>query len=259
MGRVRCISSWSMAGEAGIHFDDASAPPGMRIYAVGDIHGRFDLLSEMHRQIMEEIGRDRPGDWRLIFLGDYVDRGPDTRRVLDLLSHATQADPRVIAIAGNHDLGMLDFLSQPRADSLFANNGGEATARSYGVALRFYPEEALLQGWDELRRSIPEEHLTFLRGLRPSVCFGDLFFCHAGIRPGVPLEEQEDTDLIWIRERFLHHAGLHPKLIVHGHTPHDRPEILPNRVNLDTGAFHTGRLTAMMFEGRTKRLLEAAL
>lgn len=248
-----------MAGEAGIHFGDASAPPGMRIYAVGDIHGRFDLLSEMQGRIMEEIGRDRPGDWRIIYLGDYVDRGPDTRGVLDLLSRTVRDDPRVIAIAGNHDLGLLDFLSQPRADSLFANNGGEATARSYGVALRFYPEEVLLRGWDDLCRAIPEEHLRFLHGLKLSACFGDLFFCHAGIRPGVPLEEQEDADLVWIRERFRHYAGLHPKLIVHGHTPHERPEILPNRVNLDIGAFYTGRLAAMMFEGRTKRLLETAL
>jgi serine/threonine protein phosphatase 1 len=242
--------------EAGIHFDDAAAPEGMRIYAVGDVHGRFDLMSEMHRCIMAEILADRPEDWRIIYLGDYVDRGPASRQVLEFLRRSRETDPRVIALAGNHDLGFAAFLEQPRAEGLFPNNGGEATARSYGVELSFTPREALLRGHAALLEAMPREHIAFLHRLKLSVSFGDLFFSHAGIRPGIPLEEQSGEDLVWIRERFRHYEGLHPKLIIHGHTPQRAPEIMPNRVNLDTGAYFTGRLTAMMFEGKRKRLLE---
>lgn len=247
-----------MADDNGIRFEDASTPHGLRIYAVGDIHGCHDLMAEMHRQIMADIMKERPEDWRIVYLGDYVDRGPSSRQVLEFLSRSTEADPRIVTLAGNHDIGFLDFLEEPQAESLFANNGGETTALSYGVELKLYPREALLKSHAALVEAVPKEHLRFLRGLRLSAAFGDLFFCHAGIRPGVPLEEQSAEDLVWIRQRFHFHLGLHPKLIIHGHTPVPVPEILPNRVNLDTGAFHTGRLTAMMFEGKTKRLLQVS-
>jgi len=244
-----------MAGE-GIHFDEAAAPAGMRIYAVGDIHGRHDLMAEMHRRIMAEIMDERPADWRIIYLGDYVDRGPASCQVLEFLCRTSKADPHVLCLAGNHDLGFLAFLEQPRPEGLFANNGGEATALSYGVKLDLYPPEALMRSHAALKEAIPTEHLDFLRNLKLSISFGDLFFCHAGIRPGVPLDAQAAEDLVWIRERFRHNLTLHPKLVVHGHTPVSEPEIMPNRVNLDTGAWHTGRLTAMMFEEKRKRLLE---
>jgi len=240
----------------GIHFDEAATPAGMRIYAVGDIHGRHDLMAEMHRRIVAEIMDERPADWRIIYLGDYIDRGPASCQVLEFLSRTSEADPRVLCLAGNHDLGFLAFLAQPRPEGLFANNGGDATARSYGVELDFHPREALLRGHAALMKAMPKEHLDFLHGLKLSVSFGDFFFCHAGIRPGVPLDAQTAEDLIWIRERFRHDPTLHPKLVVHGHTPVSEPEVMPNRVNLDTGAWHTGRLTAMMFEGKRKRLLE---
>ncbi|WP_011579717.1 MULTISPECIES: metallophosphoesterase [Chelativorans] len=242
----------------GTHFDVAQTPPGMRIYAVGDIHGRHDLMAEMHRRIMAEIIEEKPADWRIIYLGDYVDRGPASRQVLELLSRSIKADSRVMALAGNHDLGFLAFLAQPRAQGLFANNGGDATARSYGVELSFTSREALLRGHAALMEAMPQEHLDCLQGLKLSASFGDFFFCHAGIRPGVPLDAQSAEDLIWIRERFRHDPTLHPKIVVHGHTPMPEPEIMPNRVNLDTGAWYSGRLTAMMFEGSRKRLLEVA-
>jgi serine/threonine protein phosphatase 1 len=178
--------------------------------------------------------------------------------VLELLSRSIKADSRVMALAGNHDLGFLAFLAQPRAQGLFANNGGDATARSYGVELSFTSREALLRGHAALMEAMPQEHLDCLQGLKLSASFGDFFFCHAGIRPGVPLDAQSAEDLIWIRERFRHDPTLHPKIVVHGHTPMPEPEIMPNRVNLDTGAWYSGRLTAMMFEGSRKRLLEVA-
>ncbi len=256
MGRARCISLWSMAVEPGIHFSEAATPPGMRIYAVGDIHGRYDLLTEMHRRIMAEILRDRPDDWRIIYLGDYIDRGPASRQVLNFLSGSIATEPRVMAIAGNHDIGFLAFLDQPQASGIFANYGGDATARSYGVDIDFSSREGLMRGHAELVKAVPEEHKHLLHTLKLSVTLGDFFFSHAGIRPGVPLEEQSSGDLVWIRECFRDYRELHPKLIVHGHTPVPAPEIMPNRVNLDTGAYYTGRLTGMMFEGKQKRLME---
>lgn len=240
----------------GIHFEQAAAPEGMRLYAVGDVHGCHELMSRMHRRIMAEIMHDRPADWRIIYLGDYVDRGPATRQVLDFLCHAARSEPRILALAGNHDIGLLDFLAAPAADGLFANNGGATTARSYGVDLQFSHDDALVRGHAALQAAIPDAHLAFLRGLKLSVSFGDFFFCHAGIRPGVPLDAQTPEDLVWIRETFHRHEGLRPKVIVHGHTPVPAPEIRPNRVNLDTGAFYSGRLSALMVEGQRKRLLQ---
>lgn len=240
----------------GVHFLDACAPEGMRLYAVGDIHGRRDLLLAMHRRIMEEILRDQPADWRIIYLGDYEDRGPDSRGVIDFLSKICAEDERAIALAGNHDVGFLDFLKFPDIDGVFANNGGEETARSYGVRLDLSSRRAAAAGHAALVAAVPAGHVDFLAGLPLSVTFGDFFFCHAGIRPGVALEKQDPEDLVWIRSVFHNHAGLHPKVIVHGHTPVEEAEIMPNRVNLDTGAWFSGRLTALAVDGKDKRLIE---
>lgn len=245
-----------MATERGIGLAEAAAPDGMRIYAVGDVHGCYDLLARMHEQIVNEVERDRPDDWRVIYLGDCVDRGPQSRQVLEFLSSAVESDPRVIALAGNHDRGMLSFLRMPRRDSIFAGYGGDATARSYGVELAYESHEAFVASAARLAEAIPEKHRRFLKGLGWSASFGDLFFCHAGIRPGVPLDRQSREDLIWIRDEFLEYPGLHPKLIVHGHTPHSAPQVLTNRVNLDTGAFRTGILSGMKFEGAGKALVQ---
>lgn len=192
---------------AGISTRDAATPDGMRLYAIGDVHGRFDLLQQMHQLIAVEIMRDQPQDWRVIHLGDYVDRGPQSAQVLDLLAKLVARDPRYIALMGNHDEGMLEFLTDPTAEGarIFLNYGGVETAASYGVAL----------------------------------------------------DAQDPYDLIWIRRAFLDHAGLFEKVVVHGHTPHDQPQLLPNRINIDTMAFSTGRLTALVMDGREKRFLVA--
>lgn len=241
---------------AGVHCRDARAPEGMRLYAIGDVHGRFDLMTAMHGRIMQEIMRDRPADWRVVYVGDYVDRGPDSAKVIEFLSRTTAAEPRVIALAGNHDVGFVEFLDSPSAQSTFAANGGEDTAASYGVALDFAPPEALARGHAALLDAMPDTHISFMRALPLSASFGDFFFCHAGIRPGVPLDRQDPHDLLWIRETFRGHAGLHPKLVVHGHTPVEAAELLPNRINLDTGAWFSGLMTAVALEGADKRLLE---
>ena len=237
-----------------IGFTDARGPDGIVVYAIGDVHGRLDLLSAMHGRIAEEISR-RGADWRIVHLGDYVDRGPDSRGVLDLLARRTLEDRRVIALAGNHDTGFLDFLALPDADGLFARYGGLSTAASYGVALDLYDPFAFRDGCRALDAAVPRGHREFLGSLPLSAGFGDFFFCHAGIRPGVSLDAQDPHDLIWIRGDFHRHEELYPKVIVHGHTPVRQAEILPNRVNLDTGAFASNRLTALAIDGGEKRLL----
>lgn len=240
----------------GVHFLDAKGPDGIRLYAIGDVHGRLDLLQAMHARIRDEIARDGLADWRIIHLGDYVDRGPDSRGVIQFLIDASTGDRRNLALAGNHDVGFLDFLKTPLIDGLFAHNGGAQTALSYGVRLDLASMAAVKTGHAALVEAIPREHLAFLRGLALSADFGDFFFCHAGVRPGVPLERQARDDLVWIRGAFHNHLGLYEKVVVHGHTPVDEPEVLANRVNIDTGAVFSGTLTALVVDGADKRILQ---
>ena len=243
----------------GIHFLDARGPDGMRVYAIGDVHGRLDLLSAMHERIAAELQRAEaeggPADWRIVHLGDYVDRGPDSKGVIDFLIAARRRDPRNIMLAGNHDIGFLDFLAEPLVDGLFAHNGGERTALSYGIDLDFSSMAALRPDHAALVQAVPAAHVAFLGTLEFSVTLGDFFFCHAGIRPGIPLDRQSPQDLVWIREVFLYHAGLYPKVVVHGHTPQPEAEVLANRVNVDTFACRSGRLTALAIDGADKRIL----
>ena len=240
----------------GVHFLDAAAPEGMRLYAIGDVHGRFDLLKEMHARIRGEIMRDRPADWRIIHVGDYVDRGPQSREVIELLLELTRADPHVVALAGNHDIGFVDFLRRPAAVSLFAHNGGEQTARSYGVQVDLSTDTSARRAADAMLAVIPSEQLTFLHDLPRSCSFGDFFFCHAGVRPGIALTMQDPEDLIWIRGEFHRWKKLYEKVVVHGHTPAAVPEIVGNRVNLDTGAWQSGILTALAVDGQDKRIMQ---
>lgn len=248
-----------MAGDvAGINYLDASGPAGVRIYAIGDIHGRHDCLSQMHRLIEEETRAAPDTDWRVVHLGDYCDRGPDTRDVMERLIEVTAADRRVLALRGNHDQAFLQFLEGRGSPMLFVNFGGETTARSYGVRADFSSPSALEETRRRLNAAVPESHREFLRSLPYAATLGDFFFCHAGIQPQVPFDKQDHETLLWIRDEFLDWPLLHPKLIVHGHTPVPQPEVRSNRVDVDTMAFHTGRLTALVIEGSDKRFLTAA-
>src|SRR5690606_12339437 len=203
----------------GISLPDARGPEGMLVYAIGDVHGRLDLLAEMHARIAAEIMRLRPADWRIVHLGDYVDRGPDSRGVIEFLIRQMAADGRVLSLAGNHDVGFLDFLAEPEPDGLFAGYGGVQTARSYGVELHHHDMAAFEAGCRALAAAVPQSHRDFLRALKFSASFGDFFFSHAGIRPGVALDAQDPADLIWIRGDFHRHEELFPRIVVHGHTP----------------------------------------
>ncbi|TPI85523.1 metallophosphoesterase [Mesorhizobium sp. B2-8-9] len=246
--------------EPGIHYLDARGPDGMRLYAIGDVHGRHDLLAAMHRHIESELEHAPGSDWRIIHLGDYVDRGPDSRSVIDFLIETRKRDPRNIMLAGNHDIGMLEFLAEAEPDGLFVNYGGVQTAQSYGVDLlrdgHWYGKaQAIARGHMALVKAVPHSHIDFLQSLTFSATFGDFFFCHAGIRPGVPLDRQNQQDLIWIRDAFHDHPGLFSKVIVHGHTPVPEAEVKANRVNVDTLAWKSGTLSALAVNGGDKRIL----
>lgn len=244
----------------GIDFSSARPPPGLRLYAVGDLHGRLDLLTTFHRHVAAELQADAPADWRIVYLGDYVDRGPDSRGVLEFLAEARIRDARHVVVAGNHDLGLLDFLAKPDPCGTFITHGGIETAASYGVHAAHFGAveeggEALHAFHSALKAAIPNAHVELLRGLETSVACGDFFCCHAGIRPGVALERQSAADLVWIRGDFHRHEGLYAKVVLHGHTPATEVTVRPNRVNLDTGAYRTGRLSALRIDEAGKTIL----
>ena len=219
------------------------------MYAIGDIHGRADLLSRVFDKIDRDLAND-PVDYNLqIFLGDYVDRGPCTKDVLDLLIRRRTAH-HVVALKGNHEEFLLEFLSDPTVLEDWVKAGGVETLSSYGVTLgKRVNQQVSLQAWEEFTAAMPSEHLEFIRGLRSCLTIGDIFFAHAGARPGVPLEFQEERDLLWIREDFLSSDYSFGKLIVHGHTPVANAEWRANRINLDTGAYATGKLTCLRVQG----------
>lgn len=250
--------------EPGIHFLDAHGPDDVRLYAIGDVHGRLDLLAAMHRRIESELEWKPVRDWRVIHLGDYVDRGPESKGVIDFLIEARKRDPRNLTLAGNHDIGFLDFLGNPEPEGLFMRYGGVQTALSYGVSLTadaswFGKTETMRRGHQALLEAVPQSHVDFLRSLPFSVTSGDFFFCHAGIRPGIALDKQSPQDLIWIRDIFHDYTGLFPKIVVHGHTPVPEAEVMANRVNVDTLAWQSGMLTALVVDGADKRILEMTI
>ncbi|MEJ1118175.1 metallophosphoesterase family protein [Phyllobacterium sp. CCNWLW109] len=242
-----------------VDFKHARGPDKLRVYAIGDVHGRLDLLQEMHRRIYMENEKSPPFDWVVVHLGDYVDRGLHSCGVIDFLINGQRKNHRILALAGNHEVGFVDFLNTGDAYGVFARCGGRQTGLSYGVNIDFNNELSVASGHEALKRAVPNSHLNFIRRLPRSMVFGDFFFCHAGIRPGIALERQSQEDLIWIRSEFLDDQRPHSKIIIHGHTPATEVEIRPNRINLDTGAYASGRLSAIMIDGPNKTFLEATV
>jgi len=248
-------------GSAGDKPRTYAVPAETAVYAIGDIHGRSDLLAELHAGIATNAASRNVTRRVIVHLGDYVDRGPDSKGVIDRLLDAIPAGFESIALLGNHERMMLDFLEDASIGPLWLRNGGDATMLSYGVAYDAkggFDLQRLrgLQG--ELRHRLPERHLAFLLGLRLLHVEGDYAFVHAGIRPGVDLEAQEEMDLLWVRGLFLRSEHDHGRMIVHGHTIVPEPEILPNRIGIDTGAWYTGRLTTLALEGSRRHLLATA-
>lgn len=233
-------------------------PQGVRVYAIGDIHGRADLLARMHAMI-EADRRADPSDRQdfLVYLGDYVDRGFESRRVLDLLLDEPPEDATRVLLIGNHDLWFREFLKDPTLGVDWVKHGGDATLLSYGARLDLTLDEAqrFRAAQAQALERVPERHVELLHDLELAFSLGDYFFVHAGIRPGVPLEQQTSEDMLWIREPFLGHAGELTKVVVHGHTVEAEPVTRRHRVGIDTGACYTGRLTCLVLEGEQRRFL----
>jgi diadenosine tetraphosphatase ApaH/serine/threonine PP2A family protein phosphatase len=233
-------------------------PEGELLYAVGDVHGRADLLSNLLAQIEADAEGRAAGAKTLVFLGDYVDRGPDSRGVIELLRTGLPDGFNAHFLKGNHEALLLDFLADPDALDHWRMNGGEATLASYGVEVDlFNGTGAPPEMWrDAFAAALPEAHLDFLENLKLQTGDGDYLFVHAGIRPGVPIEAQAEDDLIWIRDEFLNSDEAFGKVVVHGHSPAFAPVVRPNRIGIDTGAVFSGRLTALRLEDGEQGFLQ---
>ncbi|MCW3845618.1 serine/threonine protein phosphatase [Sphingomonas sp. LB-2] len=236
----------------------ASVPPGERIYAIGDIHGRADLLDQLLAMIDEDNIARGPAKIRLIFLGDLIDRGPDSKGVVERLMDVKARHPETHILLGNHEEV---FLQAMRTGSIGALRyalriGADTTIQSYGVTGEEYTRTSIEQLLEISRQRVPEAHLDFMADFEDMVFAGDYVFVHAGVRPDKPLDRQKINDLRWIRDDFLDYRGTLEKIVVHGHSIADAVETLPHRIGLDTGAYASGVLTAMGFEGGERWLLQ---
>lgn len=234
---------------------------GRRVYAVGDVHGYANVLRALIGELRDDLMRSAPAERPLlVFLGDYVDRGPDSRGVIDMIL-GLEADGRfeVVCLQGNHEDALRRFLREDDFGPNWIVNWGEATLRSYGVGVpaegREAEEAPRVQA--ELAAALPAAHRDFLRRCVMSLTVGDYLFVHAGVRPGVALADQHDRDLMWIRYDFLESDEDFGKVIVHGHTPTDRPECKSNRIGIDTGVYYSGVLTAVRLDGTDQRIIQA--
>jgi serine/threonine protein phosphatase 1 len=230
---------------------------GRRVYAVGDVHGCVAQLRTLKAMIATDNAGLPAAHVTLVYVGDYVDRGPDSRRVVDEVLSPPPGVHETVRLKGNHEDILQQFIADPVLAEDWKHLGGLDTLRSYGVDTtgldRWIEPEAAR---DALLAAMPDAHKQFFRELVTSFRLGDYFFCHAGVRPGVALEMQHERDLLWIRDAFLTSKTDFGAVVVHGHTPGPDPELRGNRINLDTGCCFTGRLTAAVLDGdRPVRLL----
>jgi serine/threonine protein phosphatase 1 len=237
----------------------ARAADGYRAYAIGDVHGRLDLLE----QLLSEIERDRSErptpKTLLVFLGDLIDRGPHSAQVIERLRTYSSDDARTVFLLGNHEEVLLRILDGDTSlIPSWLQFGGRQCLQSYGADSRRIALETDEKALEIIRGVIPEAHVAFLNSFIDSCRFGDYLFVHAGIRPGVAIDDQQQSDLRWIREPFLFDDTDHGCVVVHGHTICDEVEERPNRIGVDTGAYRTGILTALVVEGNERRYLQTA-
>jgi serine/threonine protein phosphatase 1 len=233
------------------------APKNQRIYAIGDIHGEADLLKQIHEIITADASNFN-GKKTIVYLGDYIDRGEQSCQVIELLLSNPLKTFEPIYLRGNHERAMLDFIEFPGAAATWLTFGGREALNSYGIPLEYIPSmQHVGEIAEQLDDVLPNEHRRFLT----TTCIdswqcGSYYFVHAGIRPGIDLENQTQEDKLWIRDEFLCSSINHGAIVVHGHSITMQPELLPNRIGIDTGAFNTGVLTALVLEGKEQRLLQ---
>lgn len=231
--------------------DTAQVPSGLRVYAIGDVHGRVDLLRQLHRMIIADAAHADPAIRKLvIYLGDYVDRGLYSREVLDVLVREPVFGFDSIHLRGNHDDAFLAFLEDPVKSAAWLRYGGDATLYSYGVRLpaEAAAEEKLALLGERLRRAVPADHVAFLAALPYTCEVGDYLFVHAGIDPNKSIDQQDPHDMLWIRDAFLEADADFGKIVVHGHTVTEFPEVRENRIGVDTGACYTNALTCLVLQ-----------
>jgi serine/threonine protein phosphatase 1 len=232
--------------------------PGRRAYAVGDVHGRLDLMLDLLKRIEEDNERRGPAKTYLVFLGDLVDRGPDSRGVIEHLLKKPPGFARCVFIKGNHEEFFLNVLSgDDEIVQRWLTYGGSECAESYGVSPSWTLDATPSSVMNRLIETVPRDHVAFLSQMADTFRFGDYLFVHAGVRPGVELEKQVSRDLRWIREGFLEDTSDHGVVVVHGHTIVDAPEERANRIGIDTGAYRSGLLTAIGLEGEERWFLHA--
>ena len=234
-----------------------SGPKGHRAYVIGDVHGCLALLDRVLGRIEREIDEQPQSKVSIVFLGDLIDRGPESAQVIERLRTYSPAGATAHFVMGNHEEVMLRILDGDAGLlSSWLRFGGAETLQSYGVdpvEIARQADEAIVS---RLRKAVPAEHRAFLDGFADSISFGDYLLVHAGIRPGVALSEQKQSDLRWIREPFLDDPGDHGAVVVHGHTITNSVEVTPNRIGIDTGAYCTGTLSALAIDGRKRWLIQ---
>lgn len=233
-------------------------PDGVRVYAVGDIHGRADLLVRLHRKIAADAAGAAGGRCIVVYVGDYVDRGPDTCGVIDELLGETLAGFERVFLKGNHEDFLTRFLADGSMGDVWFMNGGIETLESYGIDMAPWVWDA--HGLESVQKLMHERmgpgHLEFFRTLELYRVIGDYIFVHAGLRPGVPLDRQDPRDFMWIRHEFLESRDSFGGIVVHGHTPFPEPEVRANRIGIDTKAWQSGHLTCLVLDGAERRFMQ---
>jgi serine/threonine protein phosphatase 1 len=234
-----------------------SIPPGQRVYAIGDVHGRLDLLDALLGDIEADDARRGAAKSTIVFLGDLIDRGPSSAQVVERAMEVAAGPWQCRFLLGNHEEVFLKSLDGDlKALAFFNRIGGRETILSYDISEQEYRDADYPELHALLTRKVPPAHIEFLKGFEDLIVIGDFAFVHAGVRPGQSLADQVASDLRWIRREFLEHKQGFEKVIVHGHTITEQVELRPHRIGLDTGAYASGKLTAMGFEGGERWVID---
>jgi serine/threonine protein phosphatase 1 len=234
------------------------APQGHRAYAVGDVHGRLDLLEQLLLRIEDDNASRGPAKTHLVLLGDLIDRGADSKGVIDLFLERRPSFAKIVFLKGNHEEFFLEaMLGDLAMMQSWLGYGGTECAASYGIGEGWIMNSSPSDIWSRLADAVPQSHIEFVQDMADTFRFGDYLFVHAGIRPGIPLDQQVSKDLRWIREGFLEDRTDHGMTVIHGHTIVKEVEELPNRIGIDTGAYRTGVLTAIGIEEDRRWFIQA--